>query len=242
MGTWSTGELNGRRAEIFDPARARFAVIFLHDRERRSLVNDVVLSPVFERLGVACLSPDGGECWWTDRRCAGFAPETTPEREVVRVALPFARQRWGLAERACGIVGFGMGGQGALRIAFKYPALFPAVAGIASEIDYHQLYGRGALLDDMYESPEQCRQDTALMHIHPGEQPRHIEFCCDPDDHVWFRGNDRLHEKLAALGVEHRCDLTTTGCGHGWEHFNRMADGVFGRLAAALELEGRRLL
>lgn len=241
MGTWSTVELNGRRTEVFDPGRRRFALIYLHDGERRSMLDEQVITPVLERLGLACLCPDGGQCWWTDRCCPDLRNNTSAEELVVQFALPFARQRWKLAERSIGLFGFGMGGQGALRIAFKYPDLFPAVAGIASEIDCHQLYGRGTSLDDMYESPEQCRQDTAIMHIHPSEQPRHIEFCCHPDD-VWFRGNDRLHEKLNALGVAHQCDLTTGDGGQSWDYFQRSAAGILSRLAAALELEGRRLL
>jgi len=44
------------------------------------------------------------------------------------------------------------------------------------------------------------------MHIDPSHQPRHIFFCCDPDDD-WHRGNDRLHEKLAAIGVPHTAEL-----------------------------------
>src|SRR5438874_8311971 len=60
----------------------------------------------------------------------------------------------------------------------------------------------GTSLGEMYDSKEQCRQDTALMHIHPSEHPPHVFFAIDPEDADWYRGNDRLHEKLGALGVE----------------------------------------
>lgn len=242
MGSWSSVDLNGHPAELFDPDQARFAIAYLHGSGSESLLDDPILTPVLNRLGLACVRPDGGPCWWTDKPMAGFAAGWSPERMIVESALPFARQRWSLGERTGALFGFGMGGQGALKIAFKRPALFSVAAGIASEIDYHQLYGQGTPLDEMYDSREQCRQDTALMHIHPSDQPRHIEFCCDPDDRAWFRGNDRLHEKLTALGVQHECDLTTTGGGHGRAYFNLMAGRVLERLAAGLELESRRLL
>ena len=61
------------------------------------------------------------------------------------------------------------------------------------------------------------------MHVHPGRFPPHLFFCSDPDD-PWHRGADRLHEKLAALGVEHECDLETRAGGHSWQYFNHLAE------------------
>jgi S-formylglutathione hydrolase len=133
-----------------------------------------------------------------------------------------------------------MGGQGALRLAFKHPKLFAAVAGIASAIDYYELYGRGTPLDDLYDSKEQCRQDTAPLHVHPSDYPPHVFFAVDPAD-PWYRGNDRLHEKLGALGVAHEVDFTTRG-GHSWEYFDRLADRAVRFVHAGLVQQGRRLL
>ncbi len=94
----------------------------------------------------------------------------------------------------------------------------------------------------MYTSKEQCRQDTALMHIHPSNWPPHLFFAIDPEDVDWFRGNDRLHEKLTALGVPHTIDFTTSAGGHTWEYFNRMAEPTMRFLIEGLEKESRRLL
>ena len=135
-----------------------------------------------------------------------------------------------------------MGGQGALRLAFKHPETFPVVAAVASALDYHELYGRGTPLDEMYDSKEQCRQDTALMHVPPFHPPPHIFFGIDPDDTAWYRGNDRLHEKLSALGIPHTVDLTTQAGGHSWAYFNHQAEPAVRFLHAGLEQESRRLL
>jgi S-formylglutathione hydrolase len=135
-----------------------------------------------------------------------------------------------------------MGGQGALRLAFKHPRLFPVVAAISSAIEYHECYGQGTPLDEMYDSKEQCRQDTAILHVHPSHYPPHIFFCIDPTDTAWFRGNDRLQEKLAALGVPHEVDLTTRAGGHSWDYFNHTAGRAVRFVNAGLEQEGRRLL
>ena len=126
-------------------------------------------------------------------------------------------------------------------MAFKHPDLFPAVAAIAPALDYHELYGRGTPLDAMYDSKEQCRQDTALLHVHPVHYPPHIFFCIDPDD-GWYRGCDRLHEKLSALGVPHEADLTTRAGGHSWAYFDHMAERVEHFVHAGLGQESRRLL
>ena len=102
--------------------------------------------------------------------------------------------------------------------------------------------GQGSPLDDMYNSKEQCRQDTAPLHVPPHEYPPHIFFCIDPTDQAWYRGNDRLHEKLIALGIPHEIDFTTRAGGHSWDYFNHMAERVVRFLVAGLEQESRRLL
>jgi S-formylglutathione hydrolase len=140
------------------------------------------------------------------------------------------------------LFGTSMGGQGALRLAFKHPDLFPTVAAIAPAIEYHEYYGQGNALDEMYESKEQARQDTAILHVHPSHFPPHLFFCCDPADTEWHRGADRLHEKLTALGVGHECDLTTQAGGHSWDYYNAVADRVVRFLHAGLDQESRRLL
>src|SRR5581483_8771491 len=151
-------------------------------------------------LGLACICPQGGYCWWVDRPCPGFETRT-PERYLLEAVFPYFAERWRLPARGVGILGFSMGGQAALRVGFKHPERFPVVAALAPALEYHELYGQGSSLDELYTSKEQCRQDTAPMHVQPGHTPPHVFFACDPDDAFWFRGADRLHEKLVALGV-----------------------------------------
>lgn len=94
-----------------------------------------------------------------------------------------------------------MGGQGAVRLAFRHPDRFAAAASLGGAFDFQDYYGRGSPLDDLYPSREHCRQDTAILQVPAGRAPP-IWFACSPAD-KWHRGNDRLHEKLAAIGVEH---------------------------------------
>ncbi|MCS6850150.1 MAG: alpha/beta hydrolase-fold protein [Gemmataceae bacterium] len=244
-GTWTQEWIGGKPADVFQPAdtpKPRFGLLHLHHAGLGTLSEQPVFVRWLDHFRLACICPRGGMSWWADRLCPSFDPHITPERHLLQHVLPHFEVRWGLRPGAVGLHGIGMGGQGALRLAFKYPRLFPAVAAISSAIDYHEWYGRGFVLDAMYDSKEECRQDTALLHVHPTEFPTHIFFCCDPTDLNWYRGNDRLHEKLTALGIPHQCDLKTEAGGHSWQYFNHMAERSIRFLVEGLLQESRRLL
>ena len=244
-GIWSDVNVAGKTVEVYEPAagmKPRFGILFLHPLGLETLRGRPAYTKIFDKLNIVCACPHSGRSWWVDRVCADFDAKLTPEQHLLKNVLPFMQERWNLGPRAVGIFGISMGGQGALRLAFKHPQRFPVVAGISSALDYYELYGEGSPLDDMYDSKEQCRQDTAILHIHPSNQPPHLFFCVDPDDIAWYRGNDRLDEKLAALGVPHTVDLTTQAGGHSWPYFDHMAERTLRFLYDGLEKESRRLL
>jgi S-formylglutathione hydrolase len=243
-GKWSRIQIAGKPADIYEPGhpRPRFGLIHLHDQNLETLFGRESFSRFFDELGLACVCPVAGPCWWAARICPAFDERTTPEQYVLREALPYFDRSWGLEPPAVAIEGIGMGGQGALRIAFKHPNLFRVVASISGALDCHELYGRGTELDRMYPSKEHCRQDTALMHIPPVDYPPHIFFCIDADDALWFRGNDRMHEKLSALGIAHQFDLSTRAGGHSWHYFDAVAEPVLRFIHTGLLQESRRLL
>jgi pimeloyl-ACP methyl ester carboxylesterase len=244
-GTWSRLDIGGKATDVYDlpdSSKPRFGILFLHGAGLKTLVDEPAFTQLFDELQIACICPHGQRSWWADRVCAEFDLQVTPQRHLLQSIVPFFAERWGIAPRGIGLMGISMGGQGALRLAFKYPERFPVVAAIAPAIDYHELYGQGTPIDEMYDSKEQCRQDTALMHIHPSKFPPHIFFCIDPADAAWYRGNDRLHEKLSALGVSHQFDLTTRAGGHSWDYFNHVAERVVRFVYQGLEQESRRLL
>jgi esterase/lipase superfamily enzyme len=244
-GTWTQIETAGKIVDIYDPpgtSKPRFGLLFLHGIGLETLRDRPAFTRFLDELGLACICPHGQRAWWVDRVSTEFDAKVSPERHLLENVLPIFRARWNLAPPSIGILGISMGGQGALRLAFKYPHLFPVAAGISSALDFHEVYGQGSALDEMYDSKEQCRQDTALMHIPPYDYPRHLFFCIDPEDALWYRGNDRLHEKLTALGIAHTMDLTTSAGGHSWDYFNHMAEPALRFVHAGLEHESRRLL
>ena len=237
--------LAGKTAEIYQPAdeqKPRFAVLFLHPVGLESLRGRPAYTKILDALRLVCVCPHTGRSWWTDRICNEFDTQFTAEFHVLHHVLPYFQERWNLAPPSIGIFGISMGGQGALRLAFRHPPLFGVAAGIASALDFHELYGEGSPLDQMYDSKEQCRQDTAILQIHPSQFPPHLFFCIDPEDTAWHRGNDRLHEKLSALGIPHTIDLTTQAGGHSWQYFDRMAEPALRFVYEGLQKESRRLL
>jgi len=243
IGGWTREQIGGHPADVFrPPGRPRFGVLFLHPVGLETLAGDAAYSALFATNGLACVCPLAGASWWADKISPVFDPAVTPERHLLANVVPYFASEWGLRPPAIALLGISMGGQGALRLAFKHPATFPVVAGVASAVDYHDWYGRGTPLDDLYDSKEQARQDTATLHVHPSHHPAHLFFCVDPLDREWWRGNDRLHEKLAALGVEHQCDLATRAGGHSWAYFDAMAGRAITHLASGLEQQARRLL
>jgi S-formylglutathione hydrolase len=242
-GTWTQEMIAGIPADVYAPSgQPHFGVLHLHDLDRETLRDRPAFTRRFEELRLVGVCPHGQRCWWGDRICAEFDAQVTPERYLLDSVLPFYQERWGLAPRAVGLHGIGMGGQGALRLAFKRPDVFAVVAALAAAVDAYELYGQGTPLDAMYETREHCRQDTATLHIHPSHYPPHIFFGIDPEDVQWFRGNDRLHEKLSALGVPHEVDFTTRAGGHAWRYYDHMAERALRFVHGGLEQQSRRLL
>ena len=136
-----------------------------------------------------------------------------------------------------------MGGQGALRFAYKHPNTFPVVDAISPAIDYQSRFYEGDdTIPQMYPDPESVRQDTASLHVHPLKGPRHQFVSCCPSDIRWMESADRLRMKLYSLGVPHECDLKTEGGGHGFGYYNVMAERAVGFIADRLEKERLRIV
>ena len=245
-GTWSEESVGGHPALIYEPPQRNdhgYVLIYLHGVHLGRIDQRPAYEDQFRQFGLPVIAPITQRSWWTDKICAEFDTSLTAERHLLDNVLPEIQCRWGAAPPQIGLFGTSMGGQGALRFAYKYPDLFPVVAGVSPAIDYQTRFAEGdETLPLMYADPESARQDTATLHIHPLNWPRNQFFCCDPADHRWFESADRLKMKLAALGVPFECDFETTAGGHGPEYYDRMAHKTITFLVDRLKSERLRVV
>ena len=243
---WSTVDLAGHACDVYGPPTPSShgeVVIYLHGVHLNRLSDKPAFTSELARHGLAAVAPSAARSWWTDRICPEFDESITAERYVLDRVVPFVAERFAARPPKLALLGTSMGGQGALRLAFRHPNVFPICAAISPAIDYHLRFDEGdETLPTMYADAEAARQDTAILHVHPLNWPRNTWFCCDPADYRWHTSADRLRMKLAALGVPHECDLETSGGGHGFEYYNHMAPAAFGFIVERLAAERRRMV
>jgi S-formylglutathione hydrolase FrmB len=246
-GTWEQIELVGHSCRLFEPARPsqyNYVVIYLHCSHAASLRSYPAFTKEFERYGLRVIEPVSGLSWWTDRIWPAFDPGISAERYVREQVVPYVGERWSARPPQLALLGISMGGQGVLRMAYKYPNTFPTVAAISPTVDFQKRIEEGIDegLAQMYGDSEDARQDSALLHIHPLNWPRHQFFCCDPTDLRWHDSAERLRMKLNSLGVPFECDLETVAGGHSFEYASHMAPRAIGFIAKSLEQERLRVV
>ena len=256
---WSMIDLCGHPCELYSPPRPLpgRAMIYLHGVRERTLLESTGLRDAIEAAGLPAIAPRTGRSWWLDRIMPAFDHDRTPERFVVEQVRAEVDRRFGVQPPGIAMVGISMGGQGALRISYRHPTIFPVAAAIAPAIDFHLAMRESDDRDDgdcydtlweTYGDVERARQDTAILHVHPLNWPRHQCIASDPSDFYWHDGAARLDSKLRALGIPHTSLFESRGPytagphgGHGPEYYDRVAPDVIRFVLDALDQESRRM-
>ncbi|MDA7977742.1 MAG: esterase family protein [Pirellulales bacterium] len=242
---WETIEIGGHQTDVFQPDRPHSSghvVIYLHGVHLGRLRGNGPVTELLRSTGLACVAPMTGPSWWLDVVCPAFDAEQTPEAHLRKNVLPWIKLNFGQKPPLVGLIGTSMGGQGAIRLALKSPQDFPVAAGLAPAVDFHTWMADGdPILGAMFESVEAARQETALLQIQPLNWPRHLWFCCDPEDDRWWDSSDKLAMKLSSMGVPYECDLETSAGGHGWDYYNQMFAPALEFVVRGLQSEQRRL-
>lgn len=246
LGTWSQIELAGHNCRLYEPlspSSHNYTVIYLHCSEAASLGAYPSFTQEFDRYGLRVIEPVTRRSWWTNRIWPEFDDSISAEAYVLEHVVPYVAEHWNSRPPQLALLGVSMGGQGALRMAYKYPNVFPTVAAIAPAIDFQKRIDEGVDpgLEYMYGDAEAARQDSALLHIHPLNWPRNQFFCCDPTDFRWLDSADRLRMKLWSLGVPFESDLDTEAGGHSFKYASHMAPRAIGFIADRLDQERRRI-
>ncbi|MDC0935610.1 alpha/beta hydrolase-fold protein [Pirellulales bacterium] len=245
-GHWNTAIVAGHPCHCYEPrvaAEHAPTILYLHSMAGEAVTDQPWLATLLDRHGLRAVSPQTGQSWWADRTSPDFDMARSAEDYVLHEALPLANEMAGSdsASGRVGLLGVGMGGQGALRLSYKYPDRLPVVAAIAPAIDFQILIDEGdRVLRAMYRDAETARQDTATLHIHPLNWPRHQWFCCSPSDYRWNESAERLRMKLYSLGVPHECDLETEAGATDQDYVEAMAAPAVEFVVARLEQERLR--
>jgi len=190
-----------------------YALLHLRDRGSGPPSENAVFTAELEKHRLRVYSPARDGCWWLDRACANFGSEVSPLEWARTVAAGEIQSLWNIPPRSIGLLGTGMGGNGVLQLAYRFPKQFPVVAAIAPAIDFHTHYDRDPVLQDAFPTAEAARQETATLRIHPLNWPPHQWLACDPHDPEWFDGCERLVSKLSSIGIIYESDLETSADG-----------------------------
>ncbi|MEZ6124615.1 MAG: alpha/beta hydrolase-fold protein [Planctomycetaceae bacterium] len=239
LNQWSTIEVDGHRVDMFDPKNPTpptGCVLFLHGHGRILLNENHVYSDLFQRHNLAAICPDGQRSWWLDRICPEFSTFISPQAWLRDRLVPCIQQRWNISPPQIALLGVSMGGQGILQLSYRHAREFPVVAAISPAVDFHQMFGQGLPLDDMFTDIEDARQATVVLNLHPLAWPKAQWFCCDPTDVEWIDGCARLGMKLSSSGILHERDLETSAGGHSWEYFNHMAPTAIDHILKGLSM------
>lgn len=249
---WSQVNVAGHPCEVFAPPEAvpGRAVVVLHDLASTPASRSTNLREAIEAARLPAIAPLTGRSWWLDRIMPAFDRTVSPERFVRDAIVAEIGGRFGVQPPGIALVGVGMGGQGALRLAYRHPGVFPIAAAVAPALDFHLGMRHaadrddGELFDTLWETfgdVERARQDTAILHVHPLNWPRHQWFASSPDDLEWHDGASRLHGKLVALGIPHEAVLEALPGENQAAFEHRMAAAAVAFVVNALDKESRRI-
>jgi len=231
MSHWSQIEIAGKSADVFEPTTPNdngWCLIHLHGHGMERMVEKTAFLEQYEKHGLRVICPHGKRSWWLDFVCKEFDAKMTPFVFLRNYVVPFMMERWNVTTSQIGLTGISMGGQGVLHFAYRSPSEFPVVAAISPAVDFHNLYGQGLPIDEMFPDKEAARQATVLLHVNPLNWPKHQLIVCDPADVEWFESSDRMKMKLSSSGIPCEYDLETSAGGHTWDYFSAMAEKVVG--------------
>ncbi len=243
-GRWFPKDASGRVCWIYEPPRRhpnRLVVLFLHDRGDDVRQSRPSLLRQLDRHGLTMVAPCTGDTWWLDCNVPGRWEDQTPQQYLSHVAISSIQEWLEVEPPRIAALGMGMGGQGALMLAYRQPRRIPVVAAISPAVDFHLLVPEyDPVLTETFGDREWARQHTAILHVHPLNYPPKQFFCCDPMDYEWFDSSDRLRMKLGSIGVPFECELELSCEGDRNAYADAMAERAVEFLVSGLEAELRK--
>ena len=201
-GNWIRATLGTHLVEAWDPTTrtSAEAILFLHDLDAIAPSQQAHWRGILESSPVPVICPLAGRSWWLSLPTAEF-PEGGPLGWVRSQVVPWIEHTFLVQPPRIGLIGIGMGGSGALNLAYRAARQFPVVAAISAAVDFHRYQPSEPALSEVFESVEAARQETATLHLHPLNWPLFQRIACHPADPYWYEGCERLASKLGSSGI-----------------------------------------
>lgn len=194
--------MNGHPVEAWEPAtrESQTAILLFHDLDGVHPSQRPDWRSLIEAAPVPIVCPLSGRSWWLGQPSSDF-PGGGSLGWVAGSVVDWIRDQWQITPPSIGIIGVGMGGNGALNLSYRHARRFPVVAVISAAVDFHLYQPSEPVLQEVFGSVEAARQETATLHLHPLNWPLSQRIACHPSDPYWFDGCERLASKLTSSGI-----------------------------------------
>ncbi|MBO6184806.1 MAG: prolyl oligopeptidase family serine peptidase [Chryseobacterium sp.] len=166
---------------------------------KRTLVQDIPsLSVLSEEMQMIFVLPDGNyDSWYID------SPNLKYETFIAKELTGFIQKNYSSDSSKTALIGWSMGGHGALYIGARHQKIFSAVGSICGVIDFVPFgkeYGVPKLLG---ENTENWTPYTAISQIDKLKNSRQkILISCGTED-ILLAQNRKFHEQLILLNIPH---------------------------------------
>lgn len=208
--SWNTHTVAAGELDVWTPEHltTEGVILFLHDWDAVTPHQRDDWRTIVEASPLTVVCPRAGRTWWLPVPVPGY--DEGPLHWVSHHVVSWIESTLGVRPPRVAVIGIGMGGGGALNLAFRHARRIPVVVGISAAIDFHEAYDVDPVLQNVFTNREAARQQTATLHLHPLNWPLSMRIVCDPADPLWLDGCERLASKLYSSSIPHEYDFTTT--------------------------------
>lgn len=190
-------------------------------KTKPTLLDDVT------RLGIIAVCPDAENSWYVD---SPVDPSYKYETYITKELIPYVDTNYSTvaSSRGRAVTGFSMGGYGGLWLGINHPDLFGACGSMSGGTDilpYTKRWSLDKRFGSYKDNPEIFKQFNIMDRvelIEPGMIKMIID--CGFDDY-FFAINEKFHEKLVYMNVEH--DYITRPGKHNHDYWRNAIDYQF---------------
>lgn len=180
------------------------AVYVLHGYSgypKRTLMQDIpALLALSKELKMMFILPDGNyDSWYVDSESQNSKYETFIAKELV----DYVQNHYNSDQSKTAIIGWSMGGHGALYIGARHQNTFKAIGSLCGVMDFTPFGKEYGVPKTLGENPENWHKYTVMSQIEKLKNSRQkIFISCGTEDPL-IEQNRKLHQQLLLLNIPH---------------------------------------